>query len=233
VILATRVWSELPLLVATNRDEHLDRPSQPPSRWLEGAVAPRDERAGGTWIGCSDAGVIAAVTNRFGSERDPERRSRGEIVPMALAEPSAQEAARRITTEVADRYNPFHLVVADRVSAWLILAIEGRLVASPLPRGVHVVTERSFRDEPSDRELVLEGAVEGWSTAVPPSDAVVEGVLRCHREPSFDGVCVHMPVQGYGTRSSSVLRLPAVGDASWRFADGPPCTATFRGVQMR
>jgi len=76
VILATRVWPELPLLVATNRDEHLDRPSQPPSRWLAGSVAPRDERAGGTWIGCSDAGVIAAVTNRFGSERDPERRSR-------------------------------------------------------------------------------------------------------------------------------------------------------------
>ncbi|MDP6943716.1 MAG: NRDE family protein, partial [Myxococcota bacterium] len=111
VIIATRVWSELPLLVASNRDEALARPSLPPSRWRDGMVAPRDERAGGTWIGVSDVEVVAAVTNRFGPTADPARRSRGELVPMALEAPSAEEAARRIARISPATYNPFHLLV--------------------------------------------------------------------------------------------------------------------------
>jgi len=232
VIIATQVWAGLPLLVAGNRDEQLDRPSRAPSRWLDGAVAPRDERAGGTWMGQSDAGVFAAVTNRFGAEPDPRRRSRGELVPMALEASSAAEGARLLVSQPADAHNPFHLVIADRRSAWIVRAVGGHLAASPLARGVHVVTERSFRDEKSPRESALERLVAGWGAAAePPSDSAIEDVLRGHHTPSFDGVCVHVPEVGYGTRSSSILRLPAEGPAIWRFADGPPCATVFDPVQ--
>ena len=42
----------LPIVVAANRDEALDRPSSPPSLWhlQPPFIAPRDERAGGTWL---------------------------------------------------------------------------------------------------------------------------------------------------------------------------------------
>ena len=55
-----RVWTDAPLVVATNRDEAYDRPSAPP-RWLDGepaVLAPLDERAGGTWMGASRGGVM-------------------------------------------------------------------------------------------------------------------------------------------------------------------------------
>ncbi|MDR9382369.1 MAG: NRDE family protein, partial [Natronomonas sp.] len=51
LIVAWRVFDDAPVCVAANRDEATDRPSSPP-RVREGdrpVLAPRDERAGGTW----------------------------------------------------------------------------------------------------------------------------------------------------------------------------------------
>jgi len=51
--LAFQVRSDLPLIVAANRDEFYERPTEAP-RLLRGApriVGGRDARAGGTWLG--------------------------------------------------------------------------------------------------------------------------------------------------------------------------------------
>src|SRR5262249_10657645 len=76
-----------PLVIAANRDEFLDRPAEGPAlREIAGGriVAPRDVRAGGTWLGVNALGVFAALTNRRTSEPDPVRRSRGLLVLDAL-----------------------------------------------------------------------------------------------------------------------------------------------------
>ncbi len=85
-----------PLVVAANRDEYLDRPSEPPalrSTPSGPVVAPRDLRAGGTWMGLNGFGVFAAVTNRRSESIDPSRRSRGLVVMDLLAATSAPQAA--------------------------------------------------------------------------------------------------------------------------------------------
>ena len=67
LVVAWRVFETAPVCVAANRDESFDRPAAPPSvREGDPAVlAPRDERAGGTWLGYNEAGVLAAITNRW------------------------------------------------------------------------------------------------------------------------------------------------------------------------
>src|SRR5512139_989608 len=81
-----------PVVVAANRDERLGRPSEPWGlRVGPGGVrfaAPRDVLAGGTWIGISAGGVFAGLTNYhapFDWYPDETRRSRGDIVGLALA----------------------------------------------------------------------------------------------------------------------------------------------------
>ena len=77
-----------PLVVAANRDEYLDRPAEGPAlrQLASGRVlASRDARAGGTWLGLSETGLFAALTNRPCPEPDPQRRSRGLLVHDALA----------------------------------------------------------------------------------------------------------------------------------------------------
>ena len=60
--------SPLPLWVAANRDELLARPASAPRRWPnEPFWAPRDEVAGGSWLGLTRAGLFVGVTNRFGA----------------------------------------------------------------------------------------------------------------------------------------------------------------------
>ncbi len=233
--LAFQVDRRWPVLVAANRDEHLVRPSEGwgvrdlrPAGDEGGARAraamPLDLQAGGTWIGVSARGVFAGVTNhyvRFDGFPDPSRRSRGELVPLALAAGSAGEAARRLRPLDATRWNPFHLLVADAQGAvlwWYDGEEQGLEVLQP---GLHVITE-------SDREG--RGARAAWLRARWPADPSLPQLreLLVHHgapPPAGDGTCIHGdPV--YGTRSSAILRLATDLAASELYvAEARPCTA--------
>jgi uncharacterized protein with NRDE domain len=72
-----------PLVVGANRDEFRDRLFVPPL--AEGPVlAPRDLRAGGTWLALHRAGVLVAVTNLPEAAPDPARASRG-LLALSMA----------------------------------------------------------------------------------------------------------------------------------------------------
>lgn len=251
LVVAHRVWRDAPLVVAANRDEALDRPSEPPARRALSSrqvLAPRDLRGGGTWIGLNDAAVFAAVTNRRTSRLDARRRSRGELVLRALEAGDARAAAEVLEPEDAASYNPFHLVVADRGHAELLVGEADRLQRIPLDPGVHVVTERrALGDEP--RAPVLERRLRSDDGSEPPSVDRLAGLLAHHagdartgggRERRSEGtgasrdaeddesICIHWSAAAYGTRSSTIVRLGAeADDVSWYHADGPPCRTRF------
>ena len=73
-----RVVPECPIFVLTNRDESTERPSVPPQVFPSTANGPRwfgaaDARAGGTWFGINEHGLLAAVTNRKKTRSRPIR----------------------------------------------------------------------------------------------------------------------------------------------------------------
>ena len=156
LIVATREWFEAPLVVLANRDERLDRPAGPPRMWNDGPVpvlAPEDLEAGGTWWGLSARGVFAGITNRFMPPPDPGRVSRGTLVLDALAHETSAEAANTLAALPGDRYNPFHLVVADLRNAHLIWGDGEAIRRQVLKPGTHVFTERSLEAAPTDRPV--------------------------------------------------------------------------------
>ena len=65
VAVALGVHPDFPLIVAANRDEYFVRPTEPLARWPGSPVvaAGRDLTAGGTWLGLSEDGRFAALTN--------------------------------------------------------------------------------------------------------------------------------------------------------------------------
>src|SRR5512138_2523002 len=96
-----RCFADAPLVVAANRDEFHERPTEGPTlraasissapgaerfaRTAAGGrptrvVAPRDLRAGGSWLGVGESGLFAAITNRRCDQPDASRRSRGWLV---------------------------------------------------------------------------------------------------------------------------------------------------------
>ncbi|MBN2357889.1 MAG: NRDE family protein [Deltaproteobacteria bacterium] len=229
LILSLQTTPDAPLLVAANRDERLDRPALPPrisGSGVAGVLAPVDLEGGGTWLGATGRGLVVGVTNRFGQARDPARRSRGLLVRDLLAAPDAETAAGRAAAEDPARYNPFHLVVADAETAFLVWHDGQELVRETLTAGVHVVIERSLGAAPSQRE----GYVRERATALARRPFELEAwheLLAHHTEPPFESVCVHLDSPSYGTRSSTVIRVDESGLRSFLFADGPPCAAGF------
>jgi hypothetical protein len=252
--LAWRLFED-PVVVAANRDEALDRPADPPGPFPgePGVFAPRDREAGGTWIGYNDDGVFAGLTNRWVHVEGDDRRSRGQLVLDCLRAESAEAAVRGVERAVdADDYAGFDLVVADANAAFLC-EWDGRFAVTPLSPGVHVVvnvgsalggggavTDRFFVPErrPDLGAQQAENArrVREVLTPEPNEDAAAwlgraADVLGDHEY----GVCVHgdggdptAPPDGFGTRSSSLLRLGS--DPWFAFADGPPCVTEYRTV---
>lgn len=227
IILAHQFDEEYRWLLAANRDEKLDRPSEGPAvrDRAVSVFAPRDLQEGGTWLGVNEFGTLAAITNRFGPARDDHRKSRGELVFDALDCRTAKEAADLIHQRAAHDYNGFHLVVADQNDALVVWSDLEALHLEVLEPGIHVVTERSFGAAENGRADFIRDRIEELRAENELSPASLVGILSVCRPSDIDATCVRIPAMNYGTRSST---LAAVGESSFfHYADGPPCEVEF------
>ena len=224
-----RCFPDSPLVIAANRDEYLDRPAEPPALRRAGpraVLSPRDVRAGGTWLGLNDAGLFAALTNRPCPSPDATRRSRGLLVDDVLARGDAREAAALLTRIPAAAYNPFNLFVSDGRDAF-VAVYEGAVRVATLEPGAHVIgnADPDDRRVPKIARLLAEAERVAAGSAVHALDALA---ARCRVHGAgaspFEDTCIH--AGGYGTRSSTLLRLDAASP-ELRFADGPPCETRY------
>jgi uncharacterized protein with NRDE domain len=217
-----------PVIVAANRDERLQRAAEGWAiREAPGGgryAAPRDLVAGGTWMGLSSRGLFAGLTNYHAPGEgypDPGRRSRGELVPLVLAARDAEAARELLERELAARWNPFHLLVADARAAFLWWYDGERAAVEPLFPGLHVVTESSPRGEGARGDLVR----ARWP--LDPAPARLRELLSLHAGAVAPeaATCIHGD-PNYGTRSSAILRIALdVGASELYAADGRPCVA--------
>ncbi len=81
IVVAHQVHPRYPLLLAANRDEFRQRPTQRMHHWPQpNMLAGKDLQAGGTWLGVSSDGRWAALTNyRDGRNKSVGGPSRGHI----------------------------------------------------------------------------------------------------------------------------------------------------------
>lgn len=250
LVVAARVVPGFPLVVVANRDEQRDRASSPPRWWTAapGFVAPRDDVAGGTWLGFNEAGVFVAITNRFLGPRDPSRTSRGLLVLDALRGASAREVHAAMGTLDPARYNGFHLVYADDRDVLATVSDGRELAQLTLGDGLSIVTERSFGADGrgNDDSRRVDKITAAWTNLMqsdgPFDPARATGLLAEHDETDpLGATCIHLDELQYGTRSSMVLSL---SDPSSRaqlpmertrllWAEGPPCTTPFDEIDLR
>lgn len=238
LVVAVGAFAEAPLLLAANRDEMLLRPAVPPLVWPGPPrfVAPRDELAGGTWLGVGEHGVVVGVTNRAGAPRDATRRSRGALVVDALLARSAASLREQLERLDPGRHNPFHLVYGDRAAAHLSWSDGAVVHHAELGPGLHVVTERSpgvgAGGPDTPRAERVHAAWRATVAGRPLSAAALHALLRQHAPAGagsdpFAATCIHADAFGYGTRSSALLALGAGGGAALSWAEGKPCVTPY------
>jgi uncharacterized protein with NRDE domain len=117
LLLAVQEHPDYKLVLAANRDEYYDRPTAAAAFWNEAPhlLAGKDLRAGGTWLGITKNGRIAAITNY----REPAAEisgapSRGKLVSgFLLSKQSAEHFLEGLALE-KERYNGFNLIIGER-----------------------------------------------------------------------------------------------------------------------
>lgn len=240
LILAFNEFDNAPIVVAANRDEQKNRPANPPEKISNNprSIAPRDKKAGGTWIGYNENSVFVGITNRWVTPTIPAERSRGLLVLDALKTPTTKQSVITVVEElVTQAYDGFNFVIADPSTAYVI-TWDGTMELTELQSGVHVIMNAGFNDnfeiEPSviNREKTQLENAERIRLELQPKEAETPEewldraaiILSDHEY----GVCVHE--NGYGTRSSSLLTIYENKPATYRFADGPPCVTEFTPI---
>jgi uncharacterized protein with NRDE domain len=116
ILLAWRAHPDYPLVFAGNRDEAYERPSAAADFWHDepDIFGGRDLEKGGTWLGLTRSGRIAAVTNfRDGPARKPAPRSRGELTAEYLRGTDEPLAYLNKVAPRPAQYGGFSLLVGD------------------------------------------------------------------------------------------------------------------------
>jgi uncharacterized protein with NRDE domain len=204
VAIAWRAHPDWLLVAAGNRDEYHARASAPLAAWNDGSgiVAGRDLVSGGTWMGISEAGRFAVVTNiRNAAGPDASLLSRGSLV--------ADWLGRAMSPNAPERFNPFNLIVAGRDGIQYI-ANRPAPQRATLASGIHGLSN-AIANEHWPRKERLEHDLAAWLEAGSGDPAALFDGLRDEAVPDRDAhpLFINSPV--YGTRCSTVVLVDAQG----------------------
>jgi hypothetical protein len=219
-----------PILVAANREERFDRPTQVP-RIQSGSpriVCGTDQQAGGTWLGVNQHGLFVAVTNRRKRAVPLKPRSRGLLCRELLETRTAAEAVAYAAKELATgAYAGANYVCADEKSAAVVYGGDVIRTVRITP-GLHLISEGDM-DDPADprqefaRRMLtlhtLDSAVTFLAVASRAFSRKADGSGR-------RGLVIRRG--DFGTVSSTLLSLPErIQQAVYQYAPGPPSDCSY------
>ena len=237
-----RAFADFPLIIAANRDEHYDRPSAPPSvfQTTPKIISGRDLRAGGTWLGFNEHGLLVAILNRHLNDDPPplpSARSRGALCMDLLMQNSSTDGSAFLR-EHRVRYNPFTVLFADPRAAYVAHNEEQTVFTQKLDPGLHVFSSAADFELHSSKARRAEALFAEVKDRVPllgcdlpVSIRALQGVLADHSLPAAstnpgDAICVHR--ESSGTVSSSILCFSSTKSRfDSYYCEGPPCRNPF------
>ena len=210
------------LILASNRDEFYNRPTEPARFWDSHplVLAGQDLEKMGTWLGITKFGRFAALTNyRDPSLQIQNSESRGGLVRDFLISAEPPERYLREVVEKRERYNPFNLLLGNVGNLYYFNNITAEILR--LEPGIYGLCNR-FLDTPWPKVEKSKRALDDYLSHqvwVEP-DPVFE--LLADPEPALDwelpdtGIglewerllsAVFVEGTDYGTKSSAVLLI--------------------------
>ncbi len=229
ILFAWKVQENFPLILIANRDEFYERPTAPAAFWDDAPelLAGRDLQEGGTWLGITRRGKLAALTNY----RDPaslkmNAPSRGHLVGDYLRNRQTPESYLRRIKARAAQYNGFNLLVGNdselfcfsnrdglQIPAPGIHGMSNHLLDTPWPkveRGKQALGELIGGKKNPSPEALLDLLAD---RSRPPDERLPMTGVGLEWERVLSPLFIESPV--YGTRSSTVLIIDRKGHVTF------------------
>lgn len=237
IALSWRSHPRYVLALAANRDEFHARATAPAEFWPEAphVLAGRDLEAGGTWLGITRTGRVAALSNYRDGEPRPGPRSRGELVRDFLLGTAAPRAYARDVDAGGGAYGGFNLLIGEIGTALYYVNNRGAPVQA-LTRAVHGVSNghldapwpkvrrlcAALEALPAERAAAEAGLFHALADRTRAPDAQLPDTgVGIERERRLSPAFIADPV--YGTRASTVILVGVDGRVSFterRFGPG-------------
>jgi len=219
-----------PVLVAANREEFFSRPTQIPKiqSGSPRVVCGIDLKAGGTWLGVNQHGLVAAVTNRPKTLVPPDPRSRGllcrELLKMRHAAEAARHAAKELATGI---YAGANYLCADANYAAVVYGGD-RIEIAQLQPGLHLLSNGNLNDPDDSRHEFIRRMLTLHTLDSAVTFLAVASRAFSRKPDSSGRRSVIIAEKDYGTVSSTLLSLPAkIQQAVYHYAPGPPCDRAY------
>ncbi|GMQ90034.1 MAG: NRDE family protein [Gammaproteobacteria bacterium] len=230
LLLSLQQHPKYPLIVAANRDEFYDRPTNAADFWADAphVLAGRDRRQGGTWLGITRQGRFAALTNFRDAESTPaERPSRGHLVSKFLLGDEPPHVYLSTVAQQADRYNGFSLIAGQgddfifysnregrvRRLAPGVYGLSNHLLNTPWPkvsRGTQSLSELLFAGGDPAPEILFATLADG---TIADDAGLPDTGIGLARERLLSPLFISG--DRYGTRSSTVILLDQDGNITF------------------
>jgi uncharacterized protein with NRDE domain len=208
------------LVLAANRDEFYERPTRPAAFWEEdeNILAGRDLQAGGTWLGITRTGRLAAITNY----REPHAfkqnaPSRGKLISGFLQETSTPCDYLRGVAARSTLYNGFNILAGDteklcyfsnrdggvKELAPGIYGLSNHLLDTPWPK---VDLGKKLLGSALNGDLVPENIFQILRDKTMPGDKKLPKTgVSLEWERILSSIFINSPI--YGTRSSTLITI--------------------------
>lgn len=218
------------LVLAANRDEYLDRLAEPARFWSDAPylLGGRDCLAGGTWLGVTTSGKVAAVTNY----RDPRQQtinppSRGGLVADYLRDQhmTPKELRVHLLTHGND-YDGFNLLYGTTTELHYFTNRGGS--SGPVKPGIHALSNHLLNTGwpklTEAKELLTRilqqddiKAADLFRAMADPSPFANEMLPDTGIGPEFERFLSPIFILGghYGTRSTTVVLVTNNGEVSF------------------
>jgi uncharacterized protein with NRDE domain len=218
------------LILGANRDEYRDRPAEPARFWnsTPQILAGRDVPGGGTWMGVTTSGKVAAITNY----RDPHTRmvkppSRGKLVSDFLEKPDlTPQDYRAVLNRTGHGYDGFNLLYGAGDELYYFTNRGGS--SGPISPGIHGLSNHLLDTRwpkvnvaQSRLESILqhktidpEQIFAALSDPLPFADPLLPDTgIGLERERMLSPLFINGSL--YGTRSSTIVMMHRNGTVSF------------------
>lgn len=227
ILFAIGQHPDLPLVVAANRDEFYQRPTRAMHWWSSPEIlAGKDEQSGGTWLGVTRDGQVAAVTNFRDGQPERGDWSRGQLPVQALTENSDQlDQHLRDTT---DRFAGYNLFRVDARQGWYfsnrdshpgrtlhrgVYGLSNHLLQSPWPKLVRLRKTLHDRLHDTPQSQLHDVLIDALMDTTPAPDAFLPDTgIGLERERFLSSPFIRS--ETYGTRATTIVSVHRDGTVS-------------------